>query len=942
MATWQDVNRQILDGLDLEAEYRSMGLEMSGGPSSSGWVSCKVFRSDERSPSAGVCVAGEHPQRGRYKEFTGECRNLSFFEFCVVAGRFADWKAARDHYRQQLGIAAPRNKAKPSPDDRLAFRDYNENLVRSWCQTKPPIKAWAVRIAGGRIAGYPPKTNKFTVIALPIFGTHGPDDDPGGWVIWNKSGKPLELYRGKNAPPELLKMINVGGSENGWMNAFGLANVEKAEIVWKVEGPGDMLALQSFIPVEFMHRHVVVTNSCGSKSILSGDHLDMLAGKTVYVLHDADVDGQAGGQKWAEALSHVAAEVRHVRLPYEVVEKGGKDVRDWLNDGHTYDELLDLAAAAEIVRRPGDGQAGQAAGVAGADEVDEAANAGIPKDPLAAERLACANLQLDVLGELGDRKIKVFSEFHGKTVTIDAVNRLSRADMIQICGPPARQFIYDGAANQDAAPGQMHISQVRDAIAMLAGHESAGEGIELGQGVWRGKDDRDKFVLVGPGEAVLVDATGTAAKVCRPRVAGLKLNMDAGRDARWYDFDRLQEYLRLADDPKWRAEQIERACALFDNWFWENQTGVCSELMAGLVMATWVQSVWRWRPLVSITGPSDSGKSTLFELLETIFGPLSLLSSKSTEAGIRQAVANHSKVILCDEFESDKHRKQILEFFRTSSKGSRTLRGTIGQSARGFGLRHICWVTAIEIGLSRAPDKNRFISLELAAPPPEKRGRLKLPPEPEIADLGQRLLGIACRFANAADDAAERLKAISFPGVHGRVVESFSVPVAMLAATMDVSADGAADLMGRIFTQLEQDPSQGTKDEVDLLGEILSSTVQLGHGEQASVAQILSNPNEYSGGAEALERVGVKVAYDRRCEVPKRLGVFFAHQPILRYLLKGTRWADQSIDQLLKRLKGAEKKQLRCGGHKPWGVMLDWEYMCRFLGDHEEQPTPDF
>ena len=117
--------------------------------------------------------------------------------------------------------------------------------------------------------------------------------------------------------------------------------------------------------------------------------------------------------------------------------------------------------------------------------------------------------------------------------------------------------------------------------------------------------------------------------------------------------------------------------------------------------------------------------------------------------------------------------------------------------------------------------------------------------------------------------------------------------------------------------------------------------MSLGHGDQASVAQVLSRPNEYSGGLEALERAGVKVAYDGRYTPPKKKGVFFSHQNILRYLLKGTQWADQSIDQILLRLPSAAKKQYECGGHKPWGVFLDWKmiddnYLVRGLGDNQE------
>ena len=38
--------------------------------------------------------------------------------------------------------------------------------------------------------------------------------------------------------------------------------------------------------------------------------------------------------------------MRIVALPYEIAPDHGKDLRDWLNDGHTMDELVAMAEAA--------------------------------------------------------------------------------------------------------------------------------------------------------------------------------------------------------------------------------------------------------------------------------------------------------------------------------------------------------------------------------------------------------------------------------------------------------------------------------------------------------------------------------------------------------------------------------------------------------------------
>ena len=81
-------------------------------------------------------------------------------------------------------------------------------------------------------------------------------------------------------------------------------------------------------------------------------------------------------------------------------------------------------------------------------------------------------------------------------------------------------------------------------------------------------------------------------------------------------------------------------------------------------VATWVQTLWEWRPQVAIIGPSQAGKTTLFKVLSQMFGNLTVMSSGSTAAGIRQAIKSSAKVVLCDEFESSRHRTEVLEMLR--------------------------------------------------------------------------------------------------------------------------------------------------------------------------------------------------------------------------------------------------------------------------------------
>lgn len=547
-----------------------------------------------------------------------------------------------------------------------------------------------------------------------------------------------------------------------------------------------------------------------------------------------------------------------------------------------------------------------------------------PVDILSEDRKICEELGFDVLGETADGGIKIFSRHFGKTTILQRIVFQQITDLLQKIGPVIREKVHPG---KDDIPGMYRLQRVQEAIALLGGSEAAGEEKELGQGAWRAKDDL--IVLVNP--KVSAAWNGRALDPIRtPRLGDLTINMDLAANLKWFDHEKLSGYLARAADPKWSEDTIAEVADIFRKWNWRATTmDAAAELVAGLILCTFVESVWTWRPLVAITAESDSGKSLFFETLASIFGPIALLNAKSTEAGIRQSVGQHAKAILCDEFESDSHREKILEFFRTASRGSQTLRGTSSQQAQRYGLKHIPWCAAVGIKLDRAPDRNRFIFLEFQPVPKERRGKVDLPTEAELTDLGQRLLAIAVRHVVAADKLAVKLRNTQIEGVHGRVVESYSTPAAMLATAIGLDEEHAANLIRTLVAKTEQDQGSATKDQTELLGDILSSEIFLDRGARATVAQVLISPDSYLGGWDALERSGIrpigKVGTDAFAHELYRTHLFVAPGAMRRYLLKGTRWALEPLDQILLRLEGAERGQHQVGGHRPRGVVIPWE-----------------
>lgn len=253
-------------------------------------------------------------------------------------------------------------KTKPAPDEKLEFQPWNAKVVGLWALNKPPITADAVRAAGGRLARYRGRHN---VVAIPIWGPKLGAAPPVGWVLFNVTGGTIPRFQGKNVVEQVAVKVTYG-SEPGLMLSGvgeGQSELPPADLTWKVEGSTDFLAVLSAGPPP---NHRVASNAFGTDEIPSKTPwiVDHFADQHVVTIHDADQPGERGAMTWAASIAVTAASSRRARLPYEIVDSHGKDIRDYLQEGHTYADLLELAAASEPVE-PGDMPAPSPATAAG-------------------------------------------------------------------------------------------------------------------------------------------------------------------------------------------------------------------------------------------------------------------------------------------------------------------------------------------------------------------------------------------------------------------------------------------------------------------------------------------------------------------------------------------------------------------------------------------------
>ena len=330
---WQAINAKILAGLDLSAEFAALGLDLTGRDAKAdGWLECRAVGREDINPSAAVNV-----QSGRYRDLGGDGLSLSLYDLAVHLRRFPRWQDARAHYASKAGVAIEADgKSSRDPSEHLAFMPWAPGLVALWCKHKPGVEPEAVQAAGGRLARY---RDQYTVVCLPIYGPGLTAADPVGWVLWNTTGKDLPVFHGRNKKPTWAKMKTTGGSESGLIGQHAIdrltaVDVDPArQLLWKVEGPSDLLALWSIIPPEKRDNHLVITNSGGAQENPQPWMQLLFAGRNVVVVGDADVPGQAGAAKWAAWAAKVVGEVRMVTaeaMGFEVTETHGRDLRDWI------------------------------------------------------------------------------------------------------------------------------------------------------------------------------------------------------------------------------------------------------------------------------------------------------------------------------------------------------------------------------------------------------------------------------------------------------------------------------------------------------------------------------------------------------------------------------------------------------------------------------------
>ena len=973
--TSQQITDEIISKLDIAAEYTALGVKLAADhPTDKGWISCYAYGREDSKASAAIQI-----DTGVYKDQGGKCTTCGLFQFAVeIAGKFSDWKTARNHYAVVAGMGTklPKNGNEPVKlEDRIDVgHGWNGLIVRGLLAAYPGITDLALRMTGATLALYPKHRKRpDSCVAVPVYSPRLLNDVPVGYIVMQSSGQPMKTKTGEK------KRIVLESS--GLVNRRGLTMIMdgRAKLIVKVEGFTDVVTFQGKLNdhPEYIDKIAVVTNACGAReTTLPVDFAGVFSTIPTIIVHDADEPGQIGAAFWSQEVGKFT-EVANLQLPYPIVEKHGKDIRNWFTDTgnetrgideflqmvrEQYPGFLDAFDGKEVSenrigiavpsasggdngngdRRVNGSHSGNGSipqnrlppvdgsGAAGKD------HAGLPDKPRMAQPIAGTITQYQVilkrLGMIvlgmpeGTNNVAGFCERNGRTFILERVSSLKMADLVLHLGPEIVPEIQTG---DEKDPNKLAMSAIQLAIAAEGSKTRlTGKGY-LGVGIW---ELCGRLMIVNAGEATIVNGDITRTTV--PLIDG-KI-FDFGESQKWFDHDWFVEEFKRTENREYSMGVLNEAIEIFgrwDNWTHKHNP----EIVASLICCSWIQTIWDYRPQACVVGGSNSGKTSLFTVTKAMFcqGRMTVGGADPTMAWIRQSLGNTAKIISCDEFEHPHRRKECLDGFRAASRGETVGRGTSGQKGISFTLRHLPWHGAISADFRSAADRNRYLMLELNPVPKGRGSTLSIPSAQECENLGLRLMVVAVRNWQRAKMIAAAIKKVNFEGVDRRIVESFSVPCGMIAAILGLDDAESVELTKDFLKERNFD-EQSESDEQTLLREIYESPVQLDGGKKSSMSMLIKGAygNSYN---DAMIRCGVRKILKGAVEY-----LFFCESSICANLFTDQAKKSTGVSQILARVPGAIRDRQRMGAHNPRGVSIAISTIDSLMGVMEGQEDAAF
>lgn len=161
--------------------------------------------------------------------------------------------------------------------------------------------------------------------------------------------------------------------------------------------------------------------------------------------------------------------------------------------------------------------------------------------------------------------------------------------------------------------------------------------------------------------------------------------------------------------------EIKPLLDLLKTWAWR-RPNIDPLLLLGWIGAAMIGGALKWRPLMWLTGSRGTGKSTLQDVINNVFGKSILSVSDPTPAAIFQKIGFSSLPVALDEMEPETDNRKvqaIIKLARQACSGGVILRGSAEGNASEFKARNCYLFSSILVPALLPQDRSRMAILEL-------------------------------------------------------------------------------------------------------------------------------------------------------------------------------------------------------------------------------------
>ncbi|MGL6195484.1 MAG: hypothetical protein ACRC2T_11755 [Thermoguttaceae bacterium] len=551
---------------------------------------------------------------------------------------------------------------------------------------------------------------------------------------------------------------------------------------------------------------------------------------------------------------------------------------------------------------------------------------------------------------LGELKLQVVcTDQNGSTIvigpneqhhTIRDVSRLTNCRLNQILGPYSIK-VYESKPHPE---GLFSMEEVKNAISIKSYSALREETLnKMGQGIIRIKN---QIVLVNGPESFLCNPTeNTLTPIDKPIIDNTLINKGS---TKW--INNAPELYASLDNSK--ARQIMTGLVMYvrGNRNWGHPQD--PELIAALILATYIQGGLNWRPMVGIVGATESGKTYLLRRIKKLLGQLAEILETPTEAGLRQKMTTNLLPLIVDEFDSCLNAEGILKLCRSAGHAGTVVKGTQNHKPQEFHVRHLLWLGGIHLSMKYAQDYNRFIRINLPSLTVAEADQ-----EPDFEDhLINYLPLLAIKILDKANQLYTDLCQRHTSHSSSRMIANFAIPAAVYAVAMNMQTATCEDAQAVLNNFLENrtmPEAISTKTHDDLLEDILLSKVEVNtslYNDTVKKKFINECLNTIiAGNALPSVQAGTKVNRDRRIITPEEealseIGIRIVHSNdecylflvpkiLLKEILQNSKWKKVELDTILKNIPGAYSSQQRLPGTRTYGIMVPMDYIRERLID---------